>query len=197
MEPSDLTKKSQLEEDALRELLEEIDTDNEDVYLPLNDMVNILSNLSIPEGPFIDRSVMKCMIIETEDSCNSLEYDKETLDTQLREIRLMFEAMGKLGICRVNQEVFDSVLSFFCDSEETNKLLAESDEAQINDYIERLEEIKEARPDYFEFGTPEPDITCDESCRGTEKVLSREQLGEGFSCTTTTRPNKCLYKDWL
>jgi len=67
MELSEFTNKCQLAEEALREVLKEVDKDNEDVYWTLNDAVNMLSNLAISEGPFIGRSMMKCLLIEKED----------------------------------------------------------------------------------------------------------------------------------
>jgi len=197
MELSKFTNKCQLAEEALREVLKEVDKDNEDVYWTLNDAVNMLSNLAISEGPFIGRSMMKCLLIEKEDEANSVQGDKESLNYTLRKVRLLFDTMGELGITRMNKNVFDGVLFVFYEEEEINKELAESDEAQIDDFKEQIEEIMKARPDYFEMGKLESCIECNESCRGTEKVISKEQWGEGVSCTTTTRPDKCLYKDWL
>jgi hypothetical protein len=192
MEPSEFTKKCQIAEDALREVIEDIDEDNEEVLSCLWDAINKFSNLAIPEGPFIGRSVMKCLLIEQEDNANSMEHGEESLNYILRKIKLLFDAMDELGITRMNKEVFDNVWFIFYDDDEIRNKLAESDEAQINNYKDLIEEIIKVRPDYFERGKPESEIVCDESCRGTEEVISREQWG-----TVTTRPDKCLYKDWL
>jgi hypothetical protein len=202
MEPSEFTKKCQLAEEALREVLEEINRDNEDVFWRINDAVNILSDLSIPEGHFIGRSVMKCLLIKEEDECNSLQLGTEQgridkINWFSRWIKLLFDSMDEMDIMRMNTEVYSVIRGMWYEDEEFIKTLGESDEAQKNEFKERIEEIMKARPDYFEMGRPESEITCDESCRGTEKVISREQLGEGISFTTTTRPDNCLYKDWL
>jgi hypothetical protein len=196
MEPSEFTKKCQLAEDALREVLKDLDRDNEDVYWTLKYAVNILYNLAIPEGPLIGRSVLKCLLYEEEDCCNSLELGKEQIDWFSRWIRLFFDTMGEMGITRVNKEVYDTIrsISYGYADEEFIRTLLESDEAQKSDFKKHIKEIMEARPDYFKMGKPESEIVCDESCRGTEKIISRT-LHEGeVTCTVTERPNNCLYK---
>ena len=201
MERSELTIKCQIAEDALREVLKEIDENNEDVYCSISDTVHLLYNLAIPEGPFIGRSVMKCLLIEEEDECNSEERGEQDRAEQTnwfsRWIRLFFDNMDEMGIKRMNKEVYGAIRSIGYEDEDFIKILAESDKAQKNIFKDEITEMMQARPDYFEMGKPESSIECDESCRGTLKVISREQWSEGVSCTTTTRPDKCLYKDWL
>jgi hypothetical protein len=202
MERSEFTKKCQIAEDALREVLKEIDENNEDVYCSIRDTVYLLYNLAIPEGPFIGRSVMKCLLIEEEDECNLVELGTEQDRAEQtnwfsRWIRLFFDNMDEMGITRMNKGVYGVIRGMSIENEDIIKILEESDEAQKNIFKEEITEIMQARPDYFEMGKPESSIECDESCRGTGEVISRAQCSEGVSCTITTRPDRCLYKDWL
>lgn len=136
------------------------------------------------------------------------------LTIRQRPIKTFFDSIDELGITRLNGKIYEFVLEEGeeMEEEEKGKLIeflkqTGQDEATVETiresltlksmYKDKIEEIMKARPDYFEMGNPESKIVCDESCRGTEEVVSREQWSEGVSCTITTRSDKCLYKDWL
>jgi hypothetical protein len=222
METCELTKKCQLAEEALNDVLnyilnerEEIYNDRKEIWIPLMDARDILTRLAIPEGTFIGKSVMKCLLIKEEDEALIVDqvYDDD-LTIRQRPIKTFFDSIDELGITRINKKIYEFILEKDeeMEEEEKEKLIeylrqTGSDETAVETiresltlksvYIDEIKEIMQARPDYFEMGKPESEIVCDESCRGTEKVISREQWREGVSCVTTTRPDKCLYKDWL
>lgn len=151
------------------------------------------------EGQFIGRSVIKCLLIEQEDEFAVCRNDKENLAGWLRLIRLFFNTMDRLGIKRVHYDVYSDIMSIGYDDKEYIEKLANSDDAQIEEYEFLLEREIDEHPEYFEFGEPELEVECDESCRGTQKLISRDDTGGGVwqSVIVTTRPEKCLYKDWL
>lgn len=74
MELSELTIKCKLAEEALNDVLnyilderKEIYDDKKEIWGPLMDSRDILTYLAIQEGPFIGKSVMKCLLIKEED----------------------------------------------------------------------------------------------------------------------------------
>ena len=200
MEESEFTKKCREARDALQEVIDLMDCDNaetEEAYLQIDGALGYLHMMSIPEGVFIGRSSLKCLIIEQEDSDHSLECPESSILWKADRIKAIFDIMGELGIARMNKGVYEGLDGIRITSGDDDMTDDELLETYRELFESELREIMPLRPDYFELGNPEMEIQCDESCRGTEKVLSVEQHGPGVSCTLTTRPDKCLYKDWL
>lgn len=144
----------------------------------------------------IGRSLINCVLLEEEDGRKSIGCDEYYVEYHLRKIKLLFTAMDNLGIKRIHPRAFNSVLGTSSYDDEIIERLANSDDAQLDDFKFLLFEKMKMNPEHLEMGEPEMEIVCDKSCRGTETVIKKNSYG----CLTvfkTERPNKCLYRNWL
>ncbi|KKG34925.1 hypothetical protein [Methanosarcina mazei] len=147
----------------------------------------------------IGRSIMKCLLYEIEDDITiDNECNEENLRLQLRGIKLFFEAMDRMGIKTVNKEVYDCMMSMGYDHDFAEQL-ATDDELQIEEYCTGFEHWTYCHPDYFEYGEPETEIPCDDSCRHTAKLVSKGIPTDGVirSVVAYMRPSECVFRDML
>jgi len=103
--------------------------------------------------------------------------DEASLNIYLREIRIFFDTMDQLGLRRVNDSVFHDCMSMGWEGIVLDLILT-NDDLLVHEYAYKMRDVAEDHPEWFEFGEPEEEIQCDESCRGTVKLIFGEQYRE-------------------
>lgn len=150
------------------------------------------------DNDWIGRSNLKCVLIECEDemSVSDAPHDEESVRIGLRNVRLFFDAMDQFGLRRVKMKIFNECMSLGWEGEYAEQVCVD-DDLLVSEYCNVFEHFEFCHPEYFEDGEPEDGIQCDESCRGTIKVVYEADPGPWMSVAHIQRNVRCLYKEWL
>ena len=143
----------------------------------------------------IGKSLKNCIIIEEEVYYKATGRSNHYITTNLRKIKLLFNAMDNLGIRRVHPKSFTTILSTMYDDDAEEERLKHSNSAQIEDFEYLLEEEMEKHPENFEMGLPETEIHCHQECRDKAEVAIENC--NGSSVVIIKEPDTCLYRNHL
>jgi len=139
----------------------------------------------------IGKSLVNCIIIEEEVYYKADGRSNHYIATNLRKIKLLFNAMDNLGIRKIHPKSFMTILSTMYNDDAEEERLEHSNSAQIEDFEYLLKEEMGKHPKNFEMGLPETEIHCHKECSGKAEV-TREN-----SVVIIKHPDTCLYRKLL